>query len=50
MRRVAARDLGKTYRRYHRPFDRVYEWVGGATHHVPFEAVRGEGFAVEPRE
>lgn len=40
MTTVCARGLGKSYRRYARPLDRVAEWLGAAPRHTVFHAVR----------
>lgn len=50
MRRVSARGLGKTYRRYGRPLDRAFEWLGNGDRHEPFHAVQDVSFDVEPGE
>jgi len=47
MTSVAARGLGKAYRRYARPFDRALEWLGRGDRHELFWAVRDASFEVE---
>jgi lipopolysaccharide transport system ATP-binding protein len=50
MMRVAARDLGKAYRRYDRPLDRAVEWLGGANRHAEFWALHDVSFDLEVGE
>ncbi|MEW6273033.1 MAG: ABC transporter ATP-binding protein [Thermodesulfobacteriota bacterium] len=47
MRSVSAAGLGKAYRRYARPLDRALEWLGGATRHQLFWAIRGASFEID---
>ena len=47
MTMVRAHRLGKVYRRYARPTDRVAEWFGAAPRHAVFRAVRGVSFEIE---
>ena len=44
---VSATGLGKEYRRYPRPLDRVLEWAGRGVRHEAFWAVRDVSFEVE---
>lgn len=46
MIRVRARGLGKAFRRYRRPTDRLLEWAGGRPRHSLFWAVEGASFEV----
>ncbi|HZR83313.1 MAG TPA: ABC transporter ATP-binding protein [Candidatus Binatia bacterium] len=48
MSAVDAVALGKCYRRYARPLDRVLEWVDGRTRHTTFWAVEDASFEIEP--
>ena len=47
---LSARDLGKTYRVYARPWDRLKEAVGLGTHHRAFHALQGVSFDLAPGE
>ena len=47
MSAVHAKGLGKVYRRYARPVDRVAEWFGGRPRHTPFWAVRDVSLEIE---
>lgn len=47
MTAVRARGLGKCFRRYARPTDRVAEWFGAAPRHSLFWAVRDVSFEIE---
>ena len=38
---LRAENLGKAFRRYHRPADRLREWLGGGVRHERHWAVRG---------
>ncbi len=38
---LRAENLGKAFRRYHRPVDRLHEWFGGGVRHERVWAVRG---------
>lgn len=41
MKVLSAENLGKAFRRYRRPSDRLREWLGGPRRHEPIWAVRG---------
>lgn len=43
---VRVEALGKRFKIYNRPLDRLVEWVGGADRHTGFWAVRGVSFEV----
>src|SRR5690242_8218529 len=43
---VRVQDLGKRFKIYKRPLDRLVEWVGGPNRHTDFWAVRGVSFEV----
>ncbi len=46
---ISVRNLGKTYRMYSKPTDRLWETlIPGQTRHKPFEAVKGVSFDVMP--
>jgi hypothetical protein len=47
---VRAENLGKCYRIYKRPLDRVLEWTIGGQRHKPFWAVRNVSFEVRRGE
>ncbi len=47
MSAVRADGLGKAYRVYERPLDRIPEWLGGAARHRLFWALRDVSFAVQ---
>ncbi len=47
---IAAQGLGKVFRIYARPLDRVREWVGGRPRHDEFWALRDVDLAVRPGE
>ena len=44
---LRAENLGKAFRRYHRPVDRLREWFGGGVRHERVWAVRGVETALE---
>jgi len=48
--RIDAQDLGKVYRLYRRPADRLREWLGGGARHQEFWALRGVDLAVRAGE
>jgi lipopolysaccharide transport system ATP-binding protein len=43
---VRVERLGKCFRIYRRPLDRVWEWLGGGVRHTDFWAIRGVSFDV----
>ncbi len=43
---VRVRDLGKRFKIYKRPLDRLVEWLGGPSRHTDFWAVRNVSFEV----
>lgn len=47
---VSAQGLGKRFKIYRRPLDRLWEWVGGPKRHTDFWAVRGVTFEVRRGE
>lgn len=47
---IAAEGLGKVFRMYARPFDRMREWVGGPTRHEEFWALRDVDLTVAKGE
>ena len=50
MKALAAESLGKAFRRYSRPSDRLREWLGGGLRHERIWAARGIDFGLEPGE
>ena len=50
MKAVSAKNLGKSYRRYSRPFDRALEWAGRGNRHELFQAVQDVTFDLERGE
>jgi lipopolysaccharide transport system ATP-binding protein len=48
MKAVQAQGLGKGFRRYARPSDRLREWLGGAARHETFWALRGVDIDLKP--
>ena len=44
---LRSENLGKAFRRYHRPVDRLREWLGGGMHHERIWAVRGVAVTLE---
>jgi ABC-type polysaccharide/polyol phosphate transport system ATPase subunit len=47
---VRADNLGKCFKLYRRPLDRIVEWLGGVKRHTEFWAVRGASFEVRRGE
>ena len=47
MTAIRARGVGKCYRRYARPADRIVEWLGGRERHQVFWALREVSFDIE---